>query len=582
MTLWTDVFANNLVVYLQVILLLTTIYFIVNEIQIAKGRKITFNHFLTNQKFYNLPSPRLVQIIILSLLVIQFILMLLALTGNGILYAALYVINIAVTSILWLFSLNAEVGNCDIEKFSSEYRAISRMNSSLEQKQVTIATMQEELDSIESKVQQTRKDFTKFTTKPIFNRSNELTRQLSVALDTAKNNNIAKQVQTLKNDFEIRLIQFINQGTYTHVSLEEQEIPGVHEFEVLLTHSSDVIQEDIKEISDLLFSDFSAFDDTSIIEIIEIAEKYNFSVTEIEIRRILDRVAQLTNKQELLNRLYKANAITAEIIITYLEKNQDWIITPQMYEILNQGNLSNVLSLLISKDLIESAKRFLQSLPANKLQILYRVTGEVKNATSSLILEFRHYLPLKYMFSDPSTMYFNMFSALKNSDEDLITMMDDTDQQVLRKGLIVNQKIIQEKYELSYQNSASLRSQFEAVKLNLISSNLTQSKLIRLESSIELFYQYVVNLRQKEAKVLFEFLESIFFIEETDKFKVEDFIKNKGTSPNSTMTISKYVETGRSKLRQLLRTEKNLLRQIISRVEVQRLGYDELEAMVRA
>jgi hypothetical protein len=442
--------------------------------------------------------------------------------------------------------------------------------------------MQEELMTLESVVQQTRKEFTKFTNKPIFNQSNELIRQLYEALYKSENNDIDKQILTLKNDFEIRLIQFINQGLYSPVSIEEQDIPGVHEFQRLIETSTDVIQNDIKEVSQLLFSDFSVFDDVAIIEIIGLAEKYTFSVTEVEIRRILDRVAQLANKQELLNRLYKANAITAEIIITYLEKNQDWIITPQMYEILNQGNLSNILSLLISKDLIESAKRFLQSLPANKLQILYRVTGEVKNATSSLILEFRHYLPLKYMFSDPSTMYFNMFSALKDSDIDLVAMMDDTDQAVLRKGLIVNKKVIQEKYEVSYQKSAALRSQFEAIKLNLISSNLQQSKLIRLESSIELFYQYVVNLRQKEGTVLFEFLESIFFIEETDKFKVEDFIKNKGTSPNPTMTISKYVETGRTKLRQLLRTEKNLLRQIISRVEVQRLGYDELEAMVRA
>ena len=582
MTLWTDVFANSIALNMQIMMVVVTVFFVLSEIQIASGRKISFANFLTNQKFYNLSSPRIVQILIIGLLAVQFVLMLLSLAGSGVLYAALYLINVAVMSILWMFSLSAEAGNLDLSRFSPDFRTIKRMEASLDTQKELIKSMQDELNSFETKVRQVRGEFSTFTTTPIFENSKNHVRDLHNAIEKAKNNDINRQVQALKKDFEQRVIRYVRQEIYVPTSIKEQEIPGVTEFQQLITSTNDVLKDDINHSTSFIFADFSTFSEADIIGIIELAKKYGLSVTEVEVRRILDRVAKLNNKQELINLLYKANGITAEIIISYLEDNQDWIITPQMYEILNQGNLSSILGLLINKNLIESAKRFLQSLPANKLQILYRVTGEVKNETADLIIEFRHFLPLKYLFSDPSTMYFNMFSALQDSDIDLLSMIDDSDPQTLRKGLIVNKKTIKEKYELAYQKSSNLRTQFEAVKLNLLSSNLQQSGLIRLESSIELFYQYVINLRQKEAKILFEFLEAIFLIEETDKLKVEDLIKNKGTSPNPGMSIAKYIETGKSKLRQLLRTEKALLRQIISRVEVARLGYDQLELLVKS
>jgi hypothetical protein len=240
-----------------------------------------------------------------------------------------------------------------------------------------------------------------------------------------------------------------------------------------------------------------------------------------------------------------SNAITAPVIINYLEQDQDWIITPQMYEILQSGELSNVLSLLVEKNLIQSAKKFLQQLPVLKLQILYRVTGEVKNQTSNLILEFRSFLPLRFLFSDPSTMYFNMYNSLVQSD--FMNEFDNTNP--LNEQIIKEKSKITELYQEQYEASSELRQRFESIKLNLLSSNLRQSSLIKLETAMELFYQYVVNLREQEANVLFDFLEAIFFLEETDPLKVEDYLANKGRPIGFSLSLLKHREYGKKRLK---------------------------------
>lgn len=578
----TELFAGNIIVFLQLGLVGLTLIFIIGELQIQRGRKVSFVNFLSNVKYYNLPESRSIQFFVFIIMISQFILMLLVLFSGAYLYAIIYLINVAVSSIIYMFSTSAAVGNRDLNQFTADYRQIKQMETTASTQTEMIMQMDERLNEFINKTNSLRSEFSKFTTEPIFMKSKERIMKMDEAIGLARKNDLANQVKVLKDRFEVTVIGFINSGIIQPLNVETSEVPGVTEFERLISTANDLLPEDIQHASELIFSDFSTFDAIAISELIEIATKHNISVTEDDIKRILNRIGQLSQKDDLLNRLYTSKAITPEIISSYLENDQDWIITNQMYSILSQGDLSSILILLVEKDLLKSTKRFLQSLPADKLQILFRVTGEVKNRTSNLIIEFRNFLPLKFLFSDPSTMFFNMYSALRDTDLDLNSFIDDSDRSRLRKDIIENKEIIKEKYNLSYAKSSNLRSRFESVKLNLLSSNLRDSSLIRLESSIELFYQYVVNLRSKEASVLFDFLEAIFLIEETDKFKVEEFMTNKDASNVVSMTTAKYVETGKSKLRQLLRSEKTLIQQIVSRIELTRLSFDKISELVKA
>lgn len=578
----TELFAGNIIVFLQLGLVGLTLIFIIGELQIQRGRKVSFVNFLSNVKYYNLPESRSIQFFVFIIMISQFILMLLVLFSGAYLYAIIYLINVAVSSIIYMFSTSAAVGNRDLNQFTADYHQIKQMETTASTQTEMIMQMDERLNEFINKTNSLRSEFSKFTTEPIFMKSKERIMKMDEAIGLARKNDLANQVKVLKDRFEVTVIGFINSGIIQPLNVETSEVPGVTEFERLISTANDLLPEDIQHASELIFSDFSTFDAIAISELIEIATKHNISVTEDDIKRILNRIGQLSQKDDLLNRLYTSKAITPEIISSYLENDQDWIITNQMYSILSQGDLSSILILLVEKDLLKSTKRFLQSLPADKLQILFRVTGEVKNRTSNLIIEFRNFLPLKFLFSDPSTMFFNMYSALRDTDLDLNSFIDDSDRSRLRKDIIENKEIIKEKYNLSYAKSSNLRSRFESVKLNLLSSNLRDSSLIRLESSIELFYQYVVNLRSKEASVLFDFLEAIFLIEETDKFKVEEFMTNKDASNVVSMTTAKYVETGKSKLRQLLRSEKTLIQQIVSRIELTRLSFDKISELVKA
>jgi hypothetical protein len=98
---------------------------------------------------------------------------------------------------------------------------------------------------------------------------------------------------------------------------------------------------------------------------------------------------------------------------------------------------------------------------------------------------------------------------------------------------------------------------------------------------MELFYQYVVNLREQEANVLFDFLEAIFFLEETDPIKVEEYMANKGRPIGFSLSLLKHREYGKKRLKEIINKERVLIKQLISRIEQGRLSYDRLLEMVK-
>jgi hypothetical protein len=104
--------------------------------------------------------------------------------------------------------------------------------------------------------------------------------------------------------------------------------------------------------------------------------------------------------------------------------------------------------------------------------------------------------------------------------------------------------------------------------------------MIRLEAAMELFYQYAVNLRQQEAQVLYELLEALYFIEETDRLKLEEFQTNQGIQVPAQMSLSNYNDNGKTKLKRLIGKHQSLIKQLMSRIEQQRQSYDRLLEMV--
>jgi hypothetical protein len=484
-----------------------------------------------------------------------------------------------VGTLLWLNSLTAVNGNRDLSRYQRHYEEILKLQESLPKQEELLQQMETQLNDLKSLISDRQKEFSKFIGGDFLSKSHIHYDQLKSIYQQEKSNNLESKISSLKNNFENAIKAFVSSNTIVSIPQADISSASGKAFNDLINKNMEVLSTDTKELSKLLFQDFSSYDEKEIIEIIRLANKYRFSVTSFEIDRILERVKSLPSKSELLNLLYSSNAITAPIIIQYLEQDQDWIITPQMYDILKSGELSNVLSLLVEKNLLQSTRKFLQKLPALKLQILYRITREVKNPTSELILEFRSFLPLRFMFSDPSTMYFNMYNALKNIGND--TGLGSQEGKTLQMSMIIDQELILQSYQYEYDKSSDLRSQFESVKLDFLSSNLKNSSMIRLEAAMELFYQYAVNLKQQEAQVLYELLEALYFIEETDRLKLEEFQANQGLPITAQMSLAKYNDNGKSKLKRLINKNQSLIKQIMSRIEQQRQSYDRFLEMVK-
>jgi len=579
MTLLSDIFASFIITYSLWSLLLSLVFYLFRELSISSGRKLSFSNFPRNLKFYNVSSVSGIAFAMYIFIGLQALFLILSIIGGAYLYSFLYLTNMGVGTLLWLSSLAAGNDNRDLSRYQRHYEEILSLEESLPKQEELLQQMETQLKDFKSLIAERQKEFNKFIEGDFLSKSHLHYDQLRAAYQAEKSNNLASKVDSLKHDFEIVVKAFVASSNVVPMTKVDASIVNGKAFYDLANKNMEVLTEDTKGIANLLFQDFSSYDEKEIIEIIRLATKYRFSVTTLEIDRILERVKSLPSKSDLLNLLYSSNAITAPIIIQYLEQDQDWIITPQMYDILKSGELSNVLSLLVEKNLLQSTRKFLQKLPALKLQILYRITREIKNPTSELILEFRSFLPLRFMFSDPSTMYFNMYNALKNVGKaDGLGSQED---KTLQTSMIQDKDLILRTYQNEYDKSSELRSQFESVKLDFLSSNLKNSSMIRLEAAMELFYQYAVNLKQQEAQVLFEMLEALYFIEETDRLKLEEFQANQGLPVTAQSSLVKYNESGKSKLKRLMNKNQSLIKQIMSRIEQQRQSYDRLLEMVK-
>ena len=577
MTLFSDVFANQLVFISQWGIIFTVGFFLLHEWLLSLRRKPSFASFPKNITAYAVPELGMTQFFVSVLLISQFIFMGLALFSGAYLFGVVYLSNLSVLSIVWMFSMVNFATNRDLSVFNKDFKQIHDLSDKIPQHQERIKSFNEQYDHFKVRVDQRHKEFSPFVGSNTFVVSYGKLAELRDLVSQLNKLDLSKQIDSLKAEFEASLLEYISTKRKEPLKKVTDSIPIETSLNDILQNIEKYLSEDTKEVSEQMFQDFSNHNEATIIRIIDIATKYRFTVTSTQIDLILERVKALPSKSELLNRLYMSNAITAPVIINYLEQDQDWIITPQMYEILQSGELSNVLSLLVEKNLIQSAKMFLQQLPVLKLQILYRVTGEVKNQTSDLILEFRSFLPLRFLFSDPSTMYFNMYNSLVQSNS-----MNEFDNAIPLSEQIISEKSkITELYQKEYEASSELRQRFESVKLNLLSSNLRQSSLIKLETAMELFYQYVVNLREVEANVLFDFLEAIFFLEETDPIKVEEYMVNKGKPIGDKVLLLKHREYGKKRLKEIINKERVLIKQLISRIEQVRLSYDRLLEMVK-
>jgi len=578
MTLLSDIFAYAIITISLWSLFLSVILYVVREWSISSGRKLSFSNFPRNLKSYNLTATNGIAFAMYVFIGSQVLFLILSIFGGAYLYSFLYLTNMGVGTLLWLYSLAPASANRDLSRYQRNYDEIVKLAESLPKQAALLQQMEVELKEFESLILERKNEFSKFIDGDFLSDSQVHYEQLKNIYHQEKSNNLQAKISSLKADFENAVKAFVINNVNVPIPQADISTSSGKAFNDLIIKNTDVISADTKKLSVLLFQDFSTYDEKEIIEIIRLATKYRFSVTSVEIDRILHRVKTLPSKADLLNLLYSSNAITAPIIIQYLEQDQDWIITTQMYDILKAGELSNILSLLVEKNLLQSTRKFLQKLPALKLQILYRITREVKNPTSELILEFRSFLPLRFMFSDPSTMYFNMYNALKNIGE--ASGLGSQEDKTLQTSMIQDKELILKTYQNEYDRSSDIRSQFESVKLDFLSSNLKNSSMIRLEAAMELFYQYAVNLRQQEAQVLYELLEALYFIEETDRLKLEEFQTNQGIQVPAQMSLSNYNDNGKTKLKRLIGKHQSLIKQLMSRIEQQRQSYDRLLEMV--
>lgn len=577
MTLFSDVFANQIVFFSQIAILLIVGFFLIHELLLSLRRKASFASFPQNVSAYSVPELGITQFLLSLLIIGQFVFMGLALVSGAYLFGIVYLTNLSILTIVWMFSMVSYATNRDLNVFSKDFKQIQDLFAMIPNHKERIASFNQHYDYFKIQVDQRHKEFSQYVGGNTFNISYGKLLEIKDLVNQFNKNDLSKQIEALKAEFETSLIEYIKTNRKKPLNKVIDSIPIETSLNEILKNVEKYLSEDTKEVSEQMFQDFSKHNESTIIQIIDIATKYRFSVTTKQIDLILERVKVLPSKSELLNRLYMSNAITAPMIINYLEQDQDWIITPQMYEILQSGELSNVLSLLVDKNLIQSTRKFLQQLPVLKLQILYRVTGEIKNQTSELILEFRSFLPLRFLFSDPSTMYFNMYNSLVQSG----FLNEFNNQLPLNEQIINNKSLITELYQQQYEASSVLRQRFESVKLNLLSSNLRHSSLIKLETAMELFYQYVVNLKEQEATVLFDFLEVVFLLEEIDPLKVEEYMANKGIPIDGSLSLMKHRESGKTGLKKIINKERVLIKQLISRIERARLSYDRLLEMVK-
>lgn len=582
MNFWGSFYSNEIFIILQGLFLILVFYYAWQDIRQYSRKAITFSTFNEKKSLFEPHYSFLVSLLRSSTLLLFFMISFMFLFSGAWPF-----------SLILLLEMMVLVFTMTLEETSNEYSLyLSEFNNAHKQLDAFRAKLNDQLESLQNVIQtiQTDRDELSSVDGKLLTVHPELTLQDSIEELTQIVESIETTLDAMNIELEKSIVAF-NRDLMDYV-----ENQNVIDIQFATSFPLPIVQDELRTAQKIKQNSITNID-TKLLQLLSktlftLKQYLNLTSVFVELKLPISKesiqliVNQLPDNanlddagiDEIVINLYKHKWLDREIILHSLEQSLFYIINRGIFSHLSKQEIVDILQLLISQDSRDAMTRFLRNMPKERFELLYVIPRINANHAGQLALQFREFSPLKYEFTDESNKYYSMYQALVNSGHQFTFQREAT----LGETILRHSGVIASTYQESFDKLEDLLTYMESIKLILLTSDIQSSSVIRVSAAIELVYEYLVNLKRRPTEVLLQYIESIFLQSETNQSLLDEFSVqyNDFHQTSEQFNHKNAAKFGRSLLRELMSTEHQLLLNIISRVERERLAWDVLQKMV--
>ena len=484
----------------------------------------------------------------------------------------------------------SQYNNINITNYDSYYRDLYKIERSKTQLLNKITKLQDEFTGLANELMG---NFNKFNAI-LPNEAKEQEFKDYISACTAEFDENKRELSTYNTDvinaFNSALYDFLTSGIETDYEIPEFRTIDIKQMFSYVSNIRTMFESYVNDYSKIKLEQGAIKNADKIIQLIEIAKKFNTVFSEDEVLKILEMVSKkVDQKEKVALYLLSDNMLTEDILFeTVVNRDWDWCLDEGYISSRNRKKITELYANIVEANAIKSCNKLLKINSFDQSDILMKVlnTATVSNACTQVI-KFRIIIESgSQQFDNPATMYENMAVALRNyalsnpgyeNKSWIIGVCKD-------ESFYENAQEIETAYKAV---SAKLHDKYEylnSVLLCFFEGDLAKNKYIDNTKIASLYLENMLTLNSASLKVFALLAAALILLMDENDANIAiavDAIKNDSIGKEALAKTVTDVGAGQYILQNLFDTKLDKLIPIVNRCEKARMSLDKLEELLK-
>ena len=484
----------------------------------------------------------------------------------------------------------SQYNNINITNYDSYYRDLYKIERSKTQLLNKITKLQDEFTGLANELMG---NFNKFNAI-LPNEAKEQEFKDYISACTAEFDENKRELSTYNTDvinaFNSALYDFLTSGIETDYEIPEFRTIDIKQMFSYVSNIRTMFESYVNDYSKIKLVQGAIKNADKIIQLIEIAKKFNTAFSEDEVLKILEMVSKkVDQKEKVALYLLSDNMLTEDILFeTVVNRDWDWCLDEGYISSRNRKKITELYANIVEANAIKSCNKLLKINSFDQSDILMKVlnTATVSNACTQVI-KFRIIIESgSQQFDNPATMYENMAVALRNyalsnpgyeNKSWIIGVCKD-------ESFYENAQEIETAYKAV---SAKLHDKYEylnSVLLCFFEGDLAKNKYIDNTKIASLYLENMLTLNSASLKVFALLAAALILLMDENDANIAiavDAIKNDSIGKEALAKTVTDVGAGQYILQNLFDTKLDKLIPIVNRCEKARMSLDKLEELLK-
>ena len=484
----------------------------------------------------------------------------------------------------------SQYNNINITNYDSYYRDLYKIERSKTQLLNKITQLQDEFTGLANELMG---NFNKFNAI-LPNEAKEQEFKDYINACTAEFDENKRELSTYNTDvinaFNSALYDFLTSGIETDYEIPEFRTIDIKQMFSYVSNIRTMFESYVNDYSKIKLVQGAIKNADKIIQLIEIAKKFNTVFSEDDVLKILEMVSKkVDQKEKVALYLLSDNMLTEDILFeTVVNRDWDWCLDEGYISSRNRKKITELYANIVEANAIKSCNKLLKINSFDQSDILMKVlnTATVSNACTQVI-KFRIIIESgSQQFDNPATMYENMAVALRNyalsnpgyeNKSWIIGVCKD-------ESFYENAQEIETAYKAV---SAKLHDKYEylnSVLLCFFEGDLAKNKYIDNTKIASLYLENMLTLNSASLKVFALLAAALILLMDENDANIAiavDAIKNDSIGKEALAKTVTDVGAGQYILQNLFDTKLDKLIPIVNRCEKARMSLDKLEELLK-